>query len=190
MTIVLAKNWWAFVLRGILAILLGVITFVLPGIAFGALVLLFGAYALVDGALSFAGAWRAAQSHERWGALLLEGIAGIMTAAVTVAWPAITAIVLILIVAAWALVTGIFEIVAAVRLRKHISGEWLLALAGLASIVFGILILIAPAAGALVITLWIGAYATFFGVTLVALGLRLRKWTKTLDEGSSMPLPV
>jgi uncharacterized membrane protein HdeD (DUF308 family) len=190
MTILLAKNWWAFVLRGVVAILLGVITFLSPGITFGALVLLFGAYALVDGVLSIAGAWRAHRSNERWGALLLGGLAGIVTAMITVAWPEITALALVLIVAAWALVTGVFEIVAAIRLRKYITGEWLLGLAGIASIVFGILIAMVPVAGALVIALWIGAYATVFGVMLVALGFRLRKFTRTLDAGSSMPLPV
>ena len=131
MRIVLARNWWSLVLRGVLGILVGILTFVWPGITLTALVFLFGAYALVDGVVSIAGAIRAAESHERWGALLIEGIVGILAAAFTVLWPPITALALVYVMAAWAIVTGIFEIVAAVRLRKHITGEWLLALSGI-----------------------------------------------------------
>ena len=174
MNIALAKNWWSLVIRGVAAILLGVVTFAWPGITLAALVLLYGAYALVDGVMAIIGAVRAAQSHERWGALLIEGVAGIAAAAITILWPGITALALGIVIASWAIVTGVFELVAAVRLRKHITGEWLLALAGIASIAFGVLIIIAPLAGALVIALWVGAYTLVFGVLMVALGLRLR----------------
>ncbi len=118
MKILIAKNWWSLVLRGLAAIVLGLITIVWPGITLGALVLLFGAYALIDGLLSLAGAVRAAENHERWGALLFEGLAGIAAGIVTFAWPAITALTLVYVIAAWALITGVFEIAAAVRLRK------------------------------------------------------------------------
>ncbi len=157
MTIVLAKNWWALVVRGIAAIIFGVIAFAWPGITLAALVLLFGAYALLDGVMSLVGAVRAVKSHERWGALTFEGVAGIVAAVVTILWPAITALSLVFIIAAWAIITGVFEIVAAVRLRKLIQGEWLLVLSGIASLVFGILITIAPLAGALVLAIWVGA---------------------------------
>ena len=146
MTIVLARNWWSLVLRGVIAILVGIVTFVWPGITVGALVLLFGAYALLDGVLSLVGAWRASRAHERWGALVLEGIAGIVAAAITILWPAITAIALVYVIAAWALVTGVFEIAAAVRLRQVITGEWLLILSGIASIIFGFLAIVLPLA--------------------------------------------
>jgi uncharacterized membrane protein HdeD (DUF308 family) len=188
--ILLAKNWWSLVIRGIVAILLGVITFVWPGITLGALVLLFGAYALIDGVVSLAGAVRAAQAHERWGALLFEGVAGIAVAAITVAWPGITALTLVYLIAAWALVTGVLEIIAAIRLRQYIEGEWLLGLSGAASLVLGIVMMALPVAGALAIAFWIGAYAFVFGVLLIALGLRLRSWTRTRPAGSRVEVPV
>jgi uncharacterized membrane protein HdeD (DUF308 family) len=190
MKLALARNWWSLVLRGLAAILLGIITFAWPGITLTALVFLFGAYALLDGILSIAGAVRAAEAHERWGSLLIEGIAGILAAAVTVLLPPITALALIYVVAAWAIVTGIAEIVAAVRLRKYIAGEWLLALGGVASLLFGILVALVPLAGALVIALWIGAYALVFGVLLVVLGFRLRNWEKRLPDRPSVTVPA
>jgi len=168
---------------------MGLIAFAWPGITLTALVLVFGAYALIDGVMSLVGVWRAANAHERWGGLLIEGIAGIAAAVITILWPAITAIALVYIIAAWALVTGVFELVTAVRLRKYISGEWLLALAGIASIVFGLLLVVFPIAGALAVALWFGIYALIFGVVLVGLGIRLRMHAKTIDKGGS-PLGV
>ena len=185
MPLVLANNWWSLVIRGLIAILLGILTLAWPGITVGALVILFGAYALVDGIVNVAGAWRASKAHERWGVLIIEGVVGIAAALVTFAWPAITAIVLVYVIAAWAIVTGAFEIAAAVRLRKHISGEWLLALAGVASIVFGVLLMAAPLAGALVIAIWIGVYELIFGGMLVGLGLRLRSWSRGRGEAAA-----
>jgi uncharacterized membrane protein HdeD (DUF308 family) len=182
MALVLATNWWSLVIRGLVAILLGILTLALPGITVGALVLLFGAYAFIDGIVNIAGAWRASKAHERWAILVLEGVVGIAAAFATFAWPAITALVLVYVIAAWAIVTGLFELIAAARLRKHISGEWLLALAGIASVLFGILLIASPAVGALVIAIWIGVYALIFGATLVGLGLRLRSWSKRAGE--------
>jgi uncharacterized membrane protein HdeD (DUF308 family) len=179
----LARNWWSLVIRGIVAILLGVLTFAWPGITVTALVFLFGGYALVDGVLAITGAVRAAGAGDRWGSLLIEGIAGIAVALVTMLWPPITALALIYVIAAWAVITGAFEVAAAIRLRKYITGEWLLALGGLASVAFGILLMVAPMAGAVVIALWVGAYALVFGVVLVALGFRLRSWAKSLPAG-------
>lgn len=187
MTFALAKNWWSLVIRGLVAILLGIVTFAWPGITVAALVLVFGAYALLDGVFSLIGAWRAVRSHERWGALVFEGIAGIITAALTVLWPAITALALVYIVAAWALVTGCLEIAAAVRLRQYVSREWLLILSGIASIIFGIFTLLVPVIGALAIAMVIGVYAMVFGVLLIALGFRLRSW---MHEDHRMPLPA
>ena len=121
--------------------------------------------------------------------LLLEGLAGIIAAAITVLWPAITTFAVICVIAAWAVVTGVFQIVAAVRLRKVITGEWLLALSGVASVAFGVMLMMRPITGALVIALWVGAYALISGV-LVALGLCLRSWMKLPDTGSRVPLPA
>ena len=190
MTFALARNWWSLVIRGIVAILVGVITFVWPGITLGALILLFGAYALLDGIFAIIGAWKAARAHERWGALVFEGIAGIGASAVTVVLPGITALVLVYVIAAWAVVTGSLEIMAAMRLRKYISGEWLLILSGVASILFGILAIVIPLVGALAIALGFGIYAIVFGALLVSLGFRLRSWTRTPHAGTSIPLPA
>jgi uncharacterized membrane protein HdeD (DUF308 family) len=176
MPVVLVKNWWALVLRGAVAISLGVVTFVWPGITLGTLVILFGIYALIDGLLSLAGVVRAAESHERKGILPIEALTGLIVGVVAMSWPGITAFWLVYLIAAWALVTGVFEIVAAIRLRRRISGEWLLALSGIASLILGILVISIPLAGALAIAYWIGVYAFVFGVLLVALGLRLRVW--------------
>jgi uncharacterized membrane protein HdeD (DUF308 family) len=167
----LTANWWALALRGLVAVLFGLLTFFLPGITLVTLVLLFGAYALADGVFNVIAFFRVA-SHQ-W-ALLIEGVIGIIAGVLTFAWPAITAIALLYLVAFWAMLTGIFEIIAGVRLRKAIANEWLLLVMGVLSFVFGLLILIAPVVGALAIVLWIGAYALVFGVFLLALAFRLR----------------
>jgi uncharacterized membrane protein HdeD (DUF308 family) len=169
----LARNWWVVFLRGLAGIIFGLITFFEPGISLAALVLLFGAYALVDGVLSIATAVRR-RGADRWWLLLVEGIAGVLAGLVTFFWPAITAIVLLYLIAAWALVTGVLEIAAAIRLRKAITGEWLLALSGVASVILGVLLMIAPGPGALAVVIWIGAYAFVFGALLIGLSFRLR----------------
>jgi uncharacterized membrane protein HdeD (DUF308 family) len=190
MKLVLAENWWSLAIRGLVALIVGAIAFVWPGITLAALVILFGAYALIDGVVSLAGAWRASRAHERWGVLLLEGIAGIVAAVIAILWPGITAYALVVLIAAWALVTGAFEIAAAVRLRKHISGEWLLALSGVVSILFGFLIIAFPLAGALAIAYMVGIYAFVFGLLLLALGFRLRSWSKGLHPTPASTQPM
>jgi len=167
----LARNWWALALRGVAAVLFGLLTFFLPGITLVTLVLLFGAYALVDGLFNIVAFFRVASHH--W-ALLVEGVIGVIAGVLTFAWPAITAIALLYLISAWAIFTGVFEIVAAIRLRRVIPNEWLLFLMGTLSALFGILILMAPGAGALAIVLWIGIYAVMFGIVLLALAFRLR----------------
>src|SRR5215471_18395162 len=167
----LAKNWWALALRGFFAVLFGLLTFLLPGITLVTLVLLFGAYALADGIFNVIAFFRVAAHH--W-ALLIEGVIGIIAGVLTFAWPAITAIVLLYVIAFWAIFTGVFEVIAGIRLRKVITNEWLLLWVGVLSFLFGMLILFAPGIGALAIVLWIGAYAFIFGVSLLALAFRLR----------------
>lgn len=186
MSHVIVRNWWSLAIRGLIAILFGALTIIWPGITVDVLVLFFGAYALIDGILSLIGAVRASSAHERWGALVLEGVAGLFAGVITLLWPAMTLLALVVVIGAWAIVTGILELAAAWRLRKHISGEWLLALAGAASTAFGILLLIAPLAGALVLALWIGIYALIFGVMMVALGFRLRSHAALPFGGSPM----
>ena len=167
----LATNWWALALRGLVGVLFGLLTFFLPGITLVTLVLLFGAYALIDGIFNVFAFFRVASHH--W-ALLIEGVIGIIAGVLTFAWPAITALVLLYVIAFWAIFTGLFEIIAGVRLRQVITNEWLLLVMGALSFLFGVLILFAPGAGALAIVLWIGAYALVFGVLLLALAFRLR----------------
>ncbi|WP_437688131.1 HdeD family acid-resistance protein [Sorangium sp. So ce176] len=171
------RNWWAPVVRGVLAIAFGALTLAVPRISLKVLVLLFGAYALAEGVTNIAGAVRGGDERRRWWVLLLEGLVSIGVALVTLFWPGITAFALALWIGAWAVVTGALEIGAAIRLRKHIEGEWLLALGGVLSIAFGVLMLVAPGAGALALVLWIGAYALVFGIFLIALGIRLRSFS-------------
>ena len=176
MIAVFTSNWWSLLLRGLVALIFGVLTFIWPGISLTALVFLFGAYALVDGLFTVIAALRAPEGYRHWWALLVEGIFGTIAGVLAFVWPGITALVLLYLIAAWAVVTGVFEIGAAIRLRKVISGEWLLVLGGVVSVVFGVLLVAQPGAGALAVLWLIGAYACLFGMLLVALALRLRSW--------------
>jgi len=173
----LGRNWGWIVVRGIAAVIFGVLALVLPGITLAALVLLWGAYALADGIIALIAAFRIRDRGKPFWALLVVGILGIAAGILTFIWPGMTAIVLLAFIAAWSLVMGIFQIIAAVRLRKSIEKEWLLGLSGLLSIIFGVLMLINPGAGALAVIWVIGAYAIVFGVLLIALGLKLRSRT-------------
>src|ERR687886_144426 len=154
MVTVFTSNWWALVLRGLVALLFGILTFVWPEISLTALVFLFGAYALVDGLFTAVAAFRAPEGYKHWWALLLEGVFGVAAGVLAFVWPGITALVLLYLIAAWAFVTGVFEIVAAVYLRRLISGEWLLALGGVVSVLFGVMLAVWPGAGALAV-LWL-----------------------------------
>jgi uncharacterized membrane protein HdeD (DUF308 family) len=170
----LARRWWLLALRGVVAILFGLAALVWPGITLAVLVWLFGAYALVDGVFAVGAAVRARGEQPHWWGLLLEGVAGIAAGVVTLLWPGLTAIVLLYLIAAWAIVTGILEIVAAVQLRREIANEVWLALSGLLSVLFGLAVAIWPGAGALALIWLIGAYAVVFSVLLLALAVRLR----------------
>jgi uncharacterized membrane protein HdeD (DUF308 family) len=171
---VLARNWWALLIRGIAAVIFGILAFVLPGATILAIGILFGAYALVDGIFAVVAAVRAAESKQTWWPFLIEGIIGIVIAGITFYDIRITLLALFFTIAAWAFLTGIFEIVAAIQLRKHIANEFWMILGGIASLVFGVLMLWHPLAGALAVIWIIGAYAIVFGITMIALSLRLR----------------
>jgi uncharacterized membrane protein HdeD (DUF308 family) len=186
MALILASRWWMLLIRGIVAILFGILCFVWPGLSLLALVTVFGAYAIVDGVFNLAHAIGGPRDSERWWALLLEGILGIAVGVLTFVWPNVTALALLYIIGAWALFTGVLEIMAAIRLRKVIRGEWLLALTGILSILFGIILFAFPGAGALAVVIWIGAYAIVFGALLVVLSLRLRSWGR--DPTHRVPL--
>jgi uncharacterized membrane protein HdeD (DUF308 family) len=168
------RNWWMLAIRGVLAILFGVLAYLVPGAAIYALVLLFGAYAFVDGIFAVIAGIRSYGERDRWWALVIEGIAGIVIGVITFLYPGVTALVLLYFIAAWALITGVLEIAAAIRLRKEIHGEWLLALAGVASVLFGVLLLVLPGPGALALIWLIAAYAIVFGILLLILAFRLR----------------
>lgn len=171
---VLVRNrGWLFV-RGVAALVFGILAFVWPEVTLLALVLLYGAYAFVDGVAALVLAIR---GHRPPGAsvwsLVLVGLLGVGAGVVTVFWPGITAVALLILVAAWAIARGIFEVVAAVRLRKEIEGEWLLGLAGAVSILFGAVLIAQPAAGLLALVWLVGVYAVVAGILYIWLGFRL-----------------
>ena len=170
---VLAQNWWVIAIRGVLGILFGVIAFAFTGVTILSLVLVFAAYTLVDGVFAIMAAVRAARRHDRWGWLTFEGIVDIVVGLIAVAVPGLTVLAFVLLIAAWAVATGVLEIAAAFRLNIEHGRVWL-ALSGVASIIFGVLIFVAPVAGAVVLTWWLGAYALVFGVALLVLAFRLR----------------
>ena len=169
----LARNWWAVAIRGVFGIVFGVIAFVMPATTMLALVLVFAAYMLVDGVFAIISAVRAARQHERWGLLVVEGLADIVAGLIAVLWPAITVVAFVLLVAAWAIVTGTLMVMAALHLAVD-HGRWWLIIGGAASIIYGVLLFVAPLIGALVLTWWFGAYALIFGVVLLILAFRLK----------------
>jgi uncharacterized membrane protein HdeD (DUF308 family) len=176
MIVFLLGDWRAHALRGGAAILFGIVALVWPGITLWALVLLFGAYAFVDGVSILAAVARGAPATRPHRALhVVEGLAGVGAGIVTVVWPGITALALLYVIAAWALLTGALEIAAAIRLRRAIRNEWILGVLGLLSVLFAVVLVITPGTGALAITWVIGWYALIDGVLLLALAWRLRK---------------
>jgi uncharacterized membrane protein HdeD (DUF308 family) len=169
---VLADSWWAVGLRGLLGILFGLICLLTPGIAVGAFVILFSAYMLVDGVFAIVSGIKAARNGERWGLLILEGIVDIAAGVIAFLWPLITLVALTWLIAIWAIVSGALMLGAAFTLNID-HGRWWLALGGIASVIFGILLVIEPLVGAVVLTMWIGAYALVFGVVLLILAFQL-----------------
>lgn len=173
MSAILAQNWWAVAVRGVAAILFGIVALLLPGAALLALILLFAAFALVDGVFAIVSAVRAARRHERWALLVFEGIVDLIAAAVCLLLPIVAAVAFVMVVAAWSLVSGVLAIGAAFRLRRDHGQIWM-ALGGIASVLLGALLVIAPLVGAVVLTWWIGAYALIAGISLCILAFRLR----------------
>ena len=188
MLIVFTGSWWAMVLRGIAAIVFGVLAFIWPHITLSVLILLFGAYALVDGIFSIIAGIKTHSENKRWWLLLILGLLSVAAGVYAFIMPAITAFILLVLIASWAIVTGAFEIAAAIQMRKHITGEWLLALSGIISILFGAMLLYNPVAGALAVVWLIGIYAVVSGVLLLALGVKLRGLVHSLDH--MVPHPV
>ena len=169
----LANNWWAVALRGVVAILFGIAAFAMPFVTMLSLVVVFAAFSFVDGVFGIIMSVRGARKGERWIWLLLSGILGIVASAVAVLWPGITVLAFVILVAAWALVSGTFMLISAFRLKIDHGRVWLV-IGGIASIVFGILLVISPFIGALVLTFWTGAHALVLGATLLVLAYKLR----------------
>jgi uncharacterized membrane protein HdeD (DUF308 family) len=174
----LSRNWWLVLLRGIAAVLFGLTAFFWPGLTFAVLVLAFGAYVLIDGVFSLVSGFMSIGKSSRWWVFVLEGLVSIVMGVLTFVWPGVTALALIYLIAAWAVITGVLEVAAAIRLRKEIDNEWMLALSGVASVLLGILLVFQPAAGSVAVIWMIGAYALIFGVLMIVLSFRLRSWRK------------
>jgi uncharacterized membrane protein HdeD (DUF308 family) len=170
----LARNWWLILLRGICAVIFGVLTFAWPGVTLAVLVLFYGAFALVDGILALVAAVTGGTPAPRWW-LAIVGLAGLAAGIVTLIMPGITALVLLYFIAFWAIAIGVMQVVGAIRLRKEIDNEWMLIVSGIISILFGIVLLVTPGAGALALLFVIGAYAIIHGITLIALSFRLKR---------------
>jgi uncharacterized membrane protein HdeD (DUF308 family) len=167
-------SWQSLALRGLAALLFGILALVWPDLTLWALVILFGAYVLVDGLFALAAAFRG-EGRDRRGWLAVEGVAGVLAGIITFVWPDITALALLFLIAAWALVTGVMKIAMAIQLRHEISNEWMLWLSGLVSIAFAVVLVITPGAGALVITWLIGWFAVVLAIVLFVVAWRLRR---------------
>ncbi len=178
-------HWWAVALRGALAILFGLAALLRPGIALQALILLFGAYALVDGVFAIVGVFGGTRAGTpRW-LLFVEGVAGILAGLIAFVLPGLTAVLLLYLIAVWAIVTGIFEIATAIRLRKEIRGEWALIVGGAFSVLFGVILaVVGPVAGLLSLIWLIGIYALAFGVMLLITAFRVRGESGGADRPS------
>ena len=175
---VLSRYWWVYVVRGILAILFGILAYAWPGITLATIIILFGAYVFVDGIfliIKTIGNW--GDRDDRW-LLLLEGLLGIGIGLLAFIAPGVTTFALVFYIAVWSLATGVLEIATAIRLRKEIQGEGWMILSGIASILFALLLMVFPGAGALGLIWLIAVYAIIFGVLLILLGFKLRRARK------------
>jgi uncharacterized membrane protein HdeD (DUF308 family) len=175
---ILSRYWWMTLLRGLFWIVFGIVILASPGISLLTLTLALGIVMFVDGIINVVNAFSGRKEHDDWWVLLLVGLAGIGVGVLTFYNPAVTALAVVFYVAIWAVATGLLEIVAAVRLRKQIQGEVWLALAGIASVVFGVLLVARPGAGALTLLWLIAVYAIAFGVMLLLLAFKVRSGVK------------
>jgi uncharacterized membrane protein HdeD (DUF308 family) len=182
----LASRWGWVVARGVLGVLFGLVAFSRPGALAFSMVLLFGCFAFAAGIATVIAAARTGRAGESWGALLLDGLLSIAVGAIALLWPASTALAFVWIIGAWAIVTGALEIGSAIKLRRIIEHEWLLAIAGALSIAFGALMFYRPLAGGVAVVWWLGAYALLFGVMMIGLGFRLR----SLQRAGRRELPT
>ena len=171
------ENWNLLMLRGILALAFGIAALIWPAITLGVLVILFGMYAILEGIMTALTALKN-RTENYWWLLFVEGISGVVIGLFALLWPSLTAVLLLVFIAAWAVFTGILEIAAAVQLRKSLKGEWVLALAGVFSILIGLFLAANPGTGAVAVVWIIGCYAILFGILLIFLGLKMRQYTR------------
>lgn len=174
----LAKNWWLLLLRGLLAVAFGILLFTRPTISVAILITFFGAYSLVDGVFSAYSAVSQRRQREHWVLMLVGGLCGIAIGLITFYSPGITAMVLLFYIAIWSIITGVVQIIMAVKLRDEIKGEFWLGLAGLVSVLFGIFLIYNPGAGILSVLWILAAYAVLFGFLMIALSLRVKGLAK------------
>jgi uncharacterized membrane protein HdeD (DUF308 family) len=175
----LYRNRWWFALRGVLAIVTGILAFIWPGVTAVALVYLFGAYALLDGILTIGSVVRNREENDRWWLGLLEGLVSIAAGAVAFLFPTLAAVTLLFVIAIWAILTGLLEIAAAIRLRREITNEWALGLGGLVSIALGVIMIVNPGAGLVGLVWAIGGYAVLFGILMLFLAIRAGRLAET-----------
>ena len=173
MAAIMVGNWWALALRGVVAILFALIAFFLPGVTAAALILLFGAYAFVDGVFALIAGLRLARRHGRSAPLLLEGVLNILIGLIVFIWPGPALVAIIYLIAIWALITGVALIAGGIALIRH-SGEWLLVLCGVISVLLGIILFVQPGAGVVALSWWLGFYALLFGIILLTAAFRIR----------------
>jgi uncharacterized membrane protein HdeD (DUF308 family) len=178
----LGQSWWVLLLRGVLAILLGIAAFAKPGMALNTLLMLFAAYFFIDGISNVIAAFSGKGDNEHWWVVLIEGLLGIAIGVLTVFRPGTTGVVLLVLIAFWAIMTGILRIILAIRLRKEIEGEWWLGLSGLLGVLFGVIVMMKPGAGALSVLWMIGIWLILMGVALVLLSFKSRGFHKKLDD--------
>jgi uncharacterized membrane protein HdeD (DUF308 family) len=179
---ILSRLWWMILLRGVIAIVFGLLIFARPDISLVSLVLVFGLFAFADGVGNVVTAVGGRREQDHWWVLLFAGLAGIALGVLTFLRPGITALVLLFYIALWAIVTGVLQLVAAIRLRKEIEGEVWLGLGGLISIVFGLMLIARPGAGALAVLWLIGAYAVAFGIIQLVLAFKAKAFVKRVRE--------
>ena len=173
----LAKQWWVLLVRGILALLFGIVAVALPSLTLLALVMLFGVYVLLDGMVVL---WVGVGARAWW--LVIVGILGLIAGILAFVYPSITAVALLCLIAAWAIVRGMFEIIAAIQLRKGISNQWMLIIGGIVSIIFGVVLVARPSVGALAMVWVIGVFALVFGVAMIVLSFQLRALPERLKK--------
>lgn len=170
----LSRHWWILGLRGLLAVIFGILALVWPTATIRVVVILFGIYALIDGLFSLVSALASDERRGGWWLVLIEALVGVAAGVVALVWPQITALAILFLIAGWAILTGILELIAAFRLRKQVEGEWALGLAGVVSIILGLLLAFRPGSGLIAVVWFVGAYAILFGVLLIVLSFRLR----------------